>query len=51
MNGITYSVLVQKSDEVRVSSVMSEKDKFEAMREKNPALEELRKRFGLEIPF
>jgi DNA polymerase-3 subunit gamma/tau len=51
MNGITYRVLVQKSDEVRVSSVMSEKDKFEAMREKNPALEELRKRFGLEIPF
>lgn len=51
MNGITYKVLVQKSDEVRVSSVMSEKDKFEAMREKNPALEELRKRFGLEIPY
>ena len=51
MNGITYKVLVQKSDEVRVSSVMSEKDKFEAMREKNPALEELRRKFNLEIPF
>lgn len=50
ISGITYELDVLKLEEVKLSS-RSDKDKFEAMREKNPSLEELRKKFNLQIEF
>lgn len=52
ISGVKYEVQTAMQEEVRMpGSFMSEKDKFEQMREKNPAIEELRKRFNLEIPY
>lgn len=52
ISGVKYEVQTAQQEEVRMpGSFLSEKDKFEQMREKNPAIEELRKRFNLEIPY
>lgn len=48
--GIEFELDTLKHAEIKLST-KSDKEKFEAMRDKNPALEELRKRFNLQIDF
>ena len=48
--GIEFELDTLKHAEIKLST-KSDKEKFEAMREKNPALEELRKKFNLQIDF
>ncbi|MEZ4799292.1 MAG: hypothetical protein R2809_05815 [Flavobacteriales bacterium] len=50
ISGITYELDVLKLEEIKLST-RSDKEKFDAMREKNPSIEELRKRFNLLIDF
>jgi DNA polymerase-3 subunit gamma/tau len=48
--GIEFELDTLKHAEIKLST-KSDKEKFEAMRDKNPALEELRKKFNLQIDF
>jgi DNA polymerase-3 subunit gamma/tau len=48
--GIEFELDTLKHEEIKLST-KSDKEKFEAMRDKNPALEELRKKFNLQIDF
>lgn len=48
--GVEFELDTLKHNEIRLST-KSDKEKFEAMRDKNPALEELRKKFNLQIDF
>jgi len=50
ISGIVYELDTLKHTEIRLST-MSDKEKFEAMRDRNPALEELRKKFNLQVDF
>lgn len=48
--GIEFELDTLKHEEIKLST-KSDKEKFEAMRDINPALEELRKKFNLQIDF
>jgi DNA polymerase-3 subunit gamma/tau len=50
ISGIVYELDTLKHTEIKLST-MSDKEKFEAMRDRNPALEELRKKFNLQVDF
>ncbi len=52
IRGLQMEVVIDKSIESKSSGVIiTDKDRFEAMREKNPILDELRKKFNLQIDF
>lgn len=52
ISGVKYIIQIARQDETKASGgFFTDKEKFEWMREKNPALDELRKKFNLEIPY
>lgn len=50
IKGFSLNTIVLKHDEIK-KVFLSQKEKFEAMVQKNPALQELRKKFNLNIDF